>query len=84
MVRFHYWLIFMILLVITNNLATVNGETVPCNCKSLNGRCISGSKIREYNKRCLSCQTNSDCCLPCCPPVLRQNEPPCCDCGYRG
>ncbi len=83
--RFHYWLIFMILLAIINNLAIVDGGNIPCNCKcSSTGKCISGSSTAKCNQGCLSCTSNCDCCLPCCPPVLKPDQPPCCDCGHIG
>ncbi len=82
MARFHYWLIFMILLVTVSNHAIV-GQATACNDECSGGKCISRSNTAVCNTNC-RCNTNDDCGLPCCPPVLRQGQPPCCDCGFRG
>ncbi len=80
--RFHYLLIFMILLVIISNLAIV-GQGVACNCKCSNGKCISGSSTAKCPTNC-RCNTDCDCCLPCCPSVVMPGQPPCCYCSVVG
>ncbi len=81
MIRFHYWLIFTILIAI----AIVDAGNVPCNCKcSSTGKCIGSGVTAKCNQGCLRCTSDCGCCLSCCPPVLKPDQGPCCDCGHIG